>query len=275
VTLETCNLAVNCVRPDLAYIPANGTFTVVWMTGQQIRAMEVNAENAVSGLPSPSGGDTYGHDQPAIASWDDGEALVAWQADSGTNTAIYIKRWDSGAGDWVPVGWASDGGITNWGDHRWPSIARDGPGPLAVAWQRPVDASNTEGALRVWNGNIWGGLGTDDVAVAGRPYIGFLNVAMAGAEPALVWQDGDSAASLAGNVLASFWRDGTWRQVPEPTASPGAIDIDDWSEGAGQTQVATGPNGVGERQMCVSWSQKASVNDAGFFNVMVRCRLFP
>jgi hypothetical protein len=278
VGLGSCGTSVTCSRrPEIVYNVENGTFMVVWMTDQQLQAAQVTVEDGLVALPSPSADNTMDHDQPTIAAnWETGEVTVAWRADDGSRTAIFVKRWDSGSNSWERVGWAAtDGGVTGWGDHRWPSLARDGAGPLALAWQRsPVGGGQTEGALRIWDGS-WAFLGDDDVAIDARPYIAFLNVAVAGAEPALVWQDGESIAGSAGNILASFWREGAWRRAPEPAAVAGDIDIDEWDQGAGLTRVATGSNGIGARQICATWSQKDQPSFSDFSRVMVRCRPFP
>lgn len=277
VSLVGCTVALDCLHFDLVYDTGANAFMVAWSADGQIGAAEINAANDVTQLPLPSAGDTYTQDQPAIATNpDSGQTVVAWRVEDGTGqTAIYVKRWNADSSTWEEVsgGSASGGGVSGWGLHHWPSLGWDSSGPLALTWRRSVN-TDTEGALLILDGNVWDDMGgAGNPAIGARPYIGFLSVVTAKPEPILVWQEGDSGANAAGHVAVSFWRNGAWRQAPEANASAGAIFIDESDQGAGLSQVATGPNGLGDRQMCVTWSQKAQIGDADFDSVQVRCHL--
>jgi len=101
---------------------------------------------------------------PALASGADGDLVLAWQEAAENSSKVYAARWVEGAGDWLPLGGALDGGLAT-RSTLIPRVALLASGEPTVAW---TDAGSTNTHVDRWNGHTWLPLGANPVIAAAQ-----------------------------------------------------------------------------------------------------------
>ena len=249
--------------PDIA-METNGDFAVVWQSNEtgsiEVWLQRYQANGTAIGGPSlvsvSGGADDY---DPSIAMDDDGDFVVAWESDDGSNEGIRARRY-SNAGialDASPIAVNA----TASGHQERPDVAMDAVGNFVVVWdgESPSDSKGVYGrrfsaAGAALGGDFRANTQTSDEQTEAA-------VAMSGDGRFVVtWdsknQDGSSAGVYRQEYTASGALEGTELRVNTTTngdQTNSAVAMDDnggyvaaWSgEGAGE------PNGVFWRRFAV------------------------
>ena len=160
--------------------------------------VEVGSGSATGGGVSSN---TTSSTTPSVALGSDGNPVVVWQDNDGTDGEIYLRRWNGTSWEEVGRGSATGGGISNnTTGSTTPSVAVGSGGYPVVAWQ-DSDGADDQIFVRRWNGSFWGEVDPGSASGAGvsanggkssnpSVTIGSANI------PIVAWQDdtgGDNA----------------------------------------------------------------------------------
>jgi len=230
----------------------NGSATVR-ISSEGIPSLDVSVTESDSGkwqelgTNSASGNgisDTSGDSSnPRVALGPDGNPVVTWQDHDGSNSQIYLRRWDGSAWVEVGAGSATGGGISdNATNSENPSVAVGSDGNPVVAWQ-DSDGSNNQIYLRRWDGSSWvevgsgsatgGGL-SNNATPSGDPAIALGS----DGKPIVSWYDG---AGDERQIYLRRWDGSSWVEVGAGSASGGGISNN--STHSTNPSIALGPDG--------------------------------
>lgn len=188
-----------------------------------------NAGWAEIGTGSASGGGisstTGGSSSPSLIVVPDGSPVIAWEDNSNSKSAIYVRRWNGTS--WVQMGAGSDsgGGISNsTGNSTTPALAVSATGALFAAW-RDTGIGNGEIYLRRWNGTSWVELGTGSASGGGVSNTTGVseNPALAIPDngwPIVAWKDDTSGSD---EIYVKRWNGSAWVELGNDSATGGGI----------------------------------------------------
>jgi hypothetical protein len=148
---------------------------------------------------SPDGGEAY---DPHVAMDDNGNAIITWRQNDGSNEQIFISEYRNGA--WTHPGDLSDKISPDGGDAREPDVAMDNNGNAIITWEQD-DGNNNQIFISEYRNGAWTHPGdlSDNISVDGV-FARYADVAMDDNGNAIItWEQ--SAA-----IFKSEYRNGAW-----------------------------------------------------------------
>lgn len=220
---------------------------------------EIGSSSATGGGISNDDSDSYGS---SIAIAPDGTPYIAWDDYGGTDSEIYVRRWNGTSWEEVGVGSATGDGISNNdGVSGGSSIAIAPDGIPYVVWQDDTNG-NREIYVRRWNGSSWEEVGVGSATGggisnnSGSSVVAGITFAPDGT-PYISWGDESS-----GNyeIYLRYWNGSSWEEVGSGSATGGGI-----SNNGGDSErpsLAMTSNGI----LHAAWDD----NSSGNFEIYVR-----
>ncbi len=184
---------------------------------------------------------------PQVAMDNNGNALIAWQQDDGSNYQIFMSEYRDGT--WThPEDLSSDNSISPDGPARSPRVAMDNNGNALIAW-RQYDGSNWQIFMSEYRDGMWThpeDLSSDNsISPDGENVDAAPRVAMDDSGNALIaWRQDDGSNY---QIFMSEYRDGAWTHPEDlnDNISPDGLDAQD------DPRVAMDNNG----NALITWAQ--------------------
>ncbi|MBM4049035.1 MAG: hypothetical protein FJ279_28380, partial [Planctomycetes bacterium] len=163
---------------------------------------------------------------PSLAVGPDERPIVAWSDMSdGSDSEIYVRKWDGAAWVEVGAGSASAGGISNNGSaSEWPTVVVRPNGLPVVVWT-DADGTDSEIFVRQWNGSAWIEMATGSATGGG------ISDNDGASQSPTMTLDGDNKPVVAWTDLSGGdeeiyirrWSTGPLPHVTSLTPNPGAL----------------------------------------------------